>query len=217
MTIQTPVEPLAEQTYRNLRRQIILGHYRQGSRLVESTLASDLDVSRLPIREALTRLENEGFARSLPRRGSRVMQWTAADVTELFDARLSLETLAARLAARAAAAGTSLRPLQDAIEAEDRAMDSHDWLEAAEASTLVHEEVVAVGGSVLLGSLMRGISGRTTWLSYLTSDRERHQQWAGHHGLFEAIVTGNERLAESIAFAHIEQGRAPSLAILARD
>ncbi|WP_308012459.1 GntR family transcriptional regulator [Arthrobacter sp. M4] len=71
---------------------------------MEAALASELNVSRLPIREALTHLENEGFVRILPRRSSRVMQWIAADVTELFDVRLSLETLAARLAAKAVAA-----------------------------------------------------------------------------------------------------------------
>ena len=214
MTVLAPEESLAEQTYRTLRRKVILGHYPQGSRLVESALATELAVSRLPIREALPQLQNEGFVRSLPRRSSRVMLWTVADVTELYDARLSLETLAARLAATAVAAGASLSPLQAAIDAEHRALDSEDWLAAAEASTVVHDAIVEIGGSSLLGSLMRGISGRTTWLSYLTSSRDPHVQWAGHHGLLEAIRTGNDRLAESIAFAHIEQGREPSLAIL---
>jgi len=216
MAASAPEASLAEQTYRTLRRRIILGEYPQGARLVEATLAADLAVSRLPIREALPQLENEGFVRTLPRRSSRVVEWTSADITELFDARLSLETLAARLAARAAADGASLEPLQRAIEAEHAALDSRDWLEVAETSTIVHEVIVGLGGSALLASLMRAVTGRMTWLFYLTSARDQHQQSDEHHEMLEAIRSGNERLAESIAFTHVEKGRAPSLELLAR-
>ena len=213
MSVTAIEESLTSQTYRNLRRQIILGHYPQGARLVESTLATELRVSRLPIREAVPQLENEGFVRTLPRRSSRVTEWTAADVTELYDVRLSLETLATRLAAQSVAAGASLQPLINAIDAEQRALDSKDWLEVAEASTIVHEAIVEIAGSALLTSLMRAVSGRMTWLSYLTSERDQHQS-NEHHGLLDAISAGNDRLAESIAFTHIEKGRAPSLRIL---
>ncbi|WP_082486713.1 GntR family transcriptional regulator [Frigoribacterium sp. Leaf186] len=214
MTAVTPESSLAEQTYRTLRRRIILGDYTQGARLVEATLAAELNVSRLPIREALPQLENEGFVRTLPRRSSRVVEWTEADITELFDARLSLETLAARLAARAAAGGASLEPLRKAIADEHRALDGNDWLEVAETSTVVHEVIVRIGGSALLNSLMRAVTGRMTWLFYLTSARDQRQQSDEHHEMLEAIGAGNERLAESIAFTHIEKGRAPSLSLL---
>lgn len=209
-----PEESLTSQTYRTLRRQIILGHYPQGSRLVESTLATKLNVSRLPIREAVPQLENEGFVRTLPRRSARVTEWTAGAVTELFDVRLSLETLAARLAAQAVAAGVSLQPLLTAIDAEQRALESQDWLEVAETSTVVHEAIVEVAGSALLASLMRAVSGRMTWLFYLTSARDQRQQSVEHHDLLDAIRAGNDRLAESIAFTHIEKGRAPSLHLM---
>ncbi|VXC51628.1 conserved hypothetical protein [Arthrobacter sp. 9AX] len=217
MTSSAPEGSLTSQTYRTLRRQIILGHYPQGSRLVEAALAAELNVSRLPIREALPQLENEGFVRTLPRRSSRVAEWTTADVTELFDVRLSLETLAARLAARSVAAGASMQPLLDAIDAEHRALDSEDWLEVAETSTVVHEAIVEIAGSSLLTTLMRGVSGRMTWLFYMTSARDQRQQSDEHHGLLEAIRAGNDRLAEAIAFTHIEKGRAPSLRLLAAD
>ncbi|QHC60321.1 GntR family transcriptional regulator [Rathayibacter sp. VKM Ac-2760] len=207
-------ESLASQTYRTLRREIILGHYPQGSRLVEASLATELHVSRLPVREAVPQLANEGFVRMLPRRSTRVAQWSVADVVELFDVRLSLETLAARLAAQAVAAGAPLQPLLDAIDAEHRALDSEDWLEVAETSTVVHEAIVEVAGSALLTSLMRAVTGRMTWLFYLTSARDQRQQSDEHHGLLDAIRSGNDRLAESIAFTHIEKGRAPSLAMI---
>ncbi|PPI27134.1 GntR family transcriptional regulator [Rathayibacter sp. AY1B5] len=214
VTSIAPEESLTAQTYRTLRRRIILGQYPQGSRLVESALAAELDVSRLPIREAVPQLENEGFVRTLPRRSSRVSEWTAADVTELFDVRLSLETLAARLAAQQVASGASPAALHEAIAAEHRALDSEDWLLVAETSTIVHEAIAEIAASALLASLMRAVSGRMTWLFYLTSARDQHQQSEEHQGLLEAILAGNDRLAESIAFTHIEKGRAPSLRLM---
>lgn len=66
MTLASTEESLASQTYRTLRRQIILGQHPQGSRLVEASLAAELHVSRLPVREAVPQLANEGFVRMLP-------------------------------------------------------------------------------------------------------------------------------------------------------
>ena len=53
-----------------------------------------------------------------------------------------------------------------------------------------------------------------TWLFYLTSSRDQHVQSDEHHNLLDAIASGNDRLAESVAFAHIEKGRIPSLEII---
>jgi DNA-binding GntR family transcriptional regulator len=197
-----------------LRQQIIVGRYAQGSRLVEATLAADLHVSRIPIREAVPQLEKDGFVRTLPRRSTRVFEWTAADVTELFDVRLSLEVLAARLAAQRVSAGANVDSLADAITAEHEALASGDWLQISEASTVFHERIIDLAGSELLGSLMRAVTGRMTWLFYLTSARDQHVQSDEHHGLLDAIGSGNERLAENVAYAHIEMGRKPSLELV---
>jgi DNA-binding GntR family transcriptional regulator len=67
-------------------------------RLDERQLASDLGVSRTPVREALAQLEREGFVRSVPRRGVYVVRKTKAEVIELITAWAALESMAARLA-----------------------------------------------------------------------------------------------------------------------
>lgn len=211
---EVPAESLATQTYRLLRKQIIVGKYPQGARLIEAQLATDLHVSRIPIRAAMQQLETDGFVRTLLRRSSRVTAWTEASVTELFDVRLSLEMLAARLAAAQVHAGATIDGLADAIEEEHRALESQDWLTIAEASTVFHERIVDLAGSDLLSSLMRAVTGRMTWLFYLTSGRDQHVQSNEHHSLLEAIASGNERLAESVAYTHIEMGRTQSLEMI---
>src|SRR5258705_8769371 len=67
-------------------------------RLDERQLASDLGVSRTPVREALAQLEREGFVRSVPRRGLYVVRKTRREVIELITAWAALEGMAARLA-----------------------------------------------------------------------------------------------------------------------
>jgi DNA-binding GntR family transcriptional regulator len=66
-------------------------------RLDERQLASDLGISRTPVREAMVQLEREGFVRSVPRRGIFVVRKTRPEVIELITAWAALESMAARL------------------------------------------------------------------------------------------------------------------------
>jgi DNA-binding GntR family transcriptional regulator len=75
---------------------------RAETRLDERQLASDLGVSRTPVREALAQLEREGFVRSIPRRGIYVVRKTRHEVIELITAWAALEGMAARLATQKA-------------------------------------------------------------------------------------------------------------------
>jgi DNA-binding GntR family transcriptional regulator len=90
----------ADRAYAALR-DVILGldiYDRPGEvRLDERRLASDLGISRTPVREAMAQLEREGFVRSVPRRGIYVVRKTKAEVIELITAWAALESMAARL------------------------------------------------------------------------------------------------------------------------
>src|SRR5882757_1832322 len=66
-------------------------------RLDERRLASDLGISRTPVREAMAQLEREGFVRSVPRRGIYVVRKTRHEVIEMITAWAALESMAARL------------------------------------------------------------------------------------------------------------------------
>src|SRR5467141_3765293 len=66
-------------------------------RLDERQLASDLGISRTPVREAMVQLEREGFVRSVPRRGIYVVRKSKQEVIEMITAWAALESMAARL------------------------------------------------------------------------------------------------------------------------
>ena len=205
---------LAVQVYATLRERIILGQYAQGSRLPEQRLAEDLNVSRIPLREAIRQLEVDGFVQSLPRRGAVVWTWTAQAVHDLFDVRLALEVAATGLAATRVANGRDVADIEAALDRSHEELRSGDALRIAEASAAFHEAIVVTTDNELMISLMRAVSGRVVWLFHLTSGRDAAVACEEHHDLLDAIRSGGPRMAESVAYAHIDRGRAPSLEAL---
>lgn len=206
---------MAQSAYLAIREGVIHGTYPPGSRLRERELSQDLRMSRIPIREALRQLEVEGFVATSPNRGAVVSQLTLKDVAELFDLRLSLEVLAARQAAQAIAEGRADDTLQQVVAEAHRATVVGDADAIRQANTNFHAETIAMTGNSLLIATMAPLLGRIRWLFALTADRDPHVEYAEHTTLCDAIYSGNPDLAGALAFAHIEHGRAPSLAGLA--
>lgn len=91
---------LKERTYGAVKRMILSGTLRPGAKLQERDLSRRLKVSRTPLREALSRLVQEGLVENRPRRGHYVRAIDAKSVEDLYDLREMLEKHAIRLAAR---------------------------------------------------------------------------------------------------------------------
>src|SRR4051812_19288516 len=90
---------LAEETYQNLKTMIYRKELAPGQRLVERKLSRELGVSRVPLRESMVRLEREGLIKRVPRGPSHVIDFTKADVVEMYSMRLLLEPFATGLTA----------------------------------------------------------------------------------------------------------------------
>jgi DNA-binding GntR family transcriptional regulator len=101
--VKSPIDrytqTLREQVQELLQTRIISGVLPAGSRLNETELAQELDVSRGPIREAIQHLASDGLVVMEPHRGAYVRSLTHEDVAEIHEMRVALETHAARLAA----------------------------------------------------------------------------------------------------------------------
>ncbi|HEX3978465.1 MAG TPA: GntR family transcriptional regulator [Solirubrobacteraceae bacterium] len=90
---------LAEKAFDTLHTAIISGALRPGARLPIEELAEHLDMSPMPIREAVRRLDAVGLVDNVPHRGARVRELSVTDLAEVYEARLALETVAMRRAA----------------------------------------------------------------------------------------------------------------------
>jgi DNA-binding GntR family transcriptional regulator len=91
---------LAEKAFETLHTAIITGRLRPGARLPIEELATLLDMSPMPIREAVRRLDAAGLVENIPHRGARVTELSVLDLSEVYEARLALEVLAIRRAAQ---------------------------------------------------------------------------------------------------------------------
>lgn len=199
--------PLSAQIYETLRERIIRGSLPAGTRIRENDLAAEFRVSRIPVREALPRLEHEGFVTVVPRRGAVVTELTLRDVEELFTVRSSLEPLTARLAAQASADGASTEPLLRRLRTAEEAVVQGGDHDVAAGHCALHEEILALSGNGLLISMVRLVNARLRRLARPDAQRDLQVLSAEHRDLCMTIAAGNVELSGSLAEAHVEGDR----------
>jgi len=205
VNIGTAHRPLRDKVVDELRRRIIDGVYEPGDRLTEERLAEDFGVSRNPVREAIRVLEAEGFLHAQPRRGAVVASMSVRDVEDLFDVRLSLETLAATLAAERAGAGAASLAKLLARAKGNRPAD------LAALNTRFHSEICALAGNGLLTGLMESLHGRLQWVYRQSVETRAADSWAEHRELADAILAGDAEAAGRAARTHVLAARAAAL------
>src|ERR1700761_5132064 len=144
---------LAEKAYETLHAAILSGRLRPGARLPIEDLAEHLEISPMPIREAVRRLDGVGLVENVPHRGARVTELSVVDLAEVYEGRVALETTAIRRAAArfTEARATHARRCLEALEA--MADDSSDTV--SEAHTAFHFAFYEAAESAWLLRLIR--------------------------------------------------------------
>lgn len=193
---------LSEVVARELRKMILDGRLMPGERLVEDRLAKLLGVSRNPVREAIRVLEAEGFMDVPPRRGALVATLTAELATDLFEVRLALEPLGARLAAERGDASAIARMKEVLAEAQSPSAD-RDLDHLADLHSELHSIIFEMTGNAYLTSIAVPMVKRGQWVLRQNSPLQDPGAWAQHHGLIAAIEAGDAELAETQARYHV--------------
>lgn len=145
---------LGEEVASVLRDRILSGQYRPEDKLPQDQIAQDLDVSKLPVREALIRLEAEGLVRNLPRRGSFVAPLTRDDVLDAY----AIYGLISGYAARRAAERVTDEQVEQLARWADEMETTKDVEHQTDLNFEFHALVNRVGGSRRLRSALKGIS-----------------------------------------------------------
>ncbi|OIJ85651.1 GntR family transcriptional regulator [Streptomyces colonosanans] len=206
---------LRDQVYEALRERIIEGELEPGRRVVERDLAAEFEVSRIPVREAMQRLEAEGFLTTQPRRGAVVSRVGVEDAAHFFDVRESLEALAADLAARHTDAA-GLRRLEQLLVRARRATERGRARDVAALNADFHRQIVVLSGNPLLQDLMQPLDGRLRRLFRLTAEPGDGPLMCGEHEeLFHALQAGDPQTAARLARRHVANTRAAALKMLA--
>ncbi len=141
--------------YRVLRAAILDGTVPPGGQLREAHIAADLGISRSPLREALSKLEEEGLIVKVPFRGAFVVEVSAQDVAEIASIRLLVEPYAAELSQNALR-GPEQATLMRTIEDLNRATKEHDIPASIDAHLRFHRFFYDVSGHRILQSLWDG-------------------------------------------------------------
>src|SRR6186997_3327079 len=135
---------LVELAELRLRSAILSGTLQPGEKILEEQLCADFGISRAPLREALRLLAQQGLVEHLPRRGSRVVEWSPQDIRQLFDLRSVLERHAVESALPLADPTTALSSVRAALE---QMRCAHDELECDDAHRAFHGAVVSLAGN----------------------------------------------------------------------
>jgi DNA-binding GntR family transcriptional regulator len=205
-----PDEAMAAQVYQQIINSIVSGQLQPGQRLRERELSEQYGVSRIPVREAIHRLEQDGFLVTAPRRGAVVRKLTLKDVDELFDLRVLLESFAAARAAERVADGRAdASVLRDTLAAAHAALAAGDAELASDLNASFHDQIVALTDNALLERSIRPLRGLNRWVFGLSVNRPLEVSAREHEGLADAIITGQPHLAQALSEAHVEAGRRP--------
>jgi DNA-binding GntR family transcriptional regulator len=146
----------AEQVYLALKRDIITLRHRPGLSLTEQELAAQYGTSRVPVREACRRLDQEGLLTGRPYRGYSVNQISIKEIGDSFDLRLRLETLAMELAAKRATAD-DLERLGELAATEYTYHDWDSYVEFLDRNLDFHIQLASLSRNDRLVSVLRDL------------------------------------------------------------
>lgn len=149
-----------EFVYQKLKNAIIKRYIKQGTKLVETTLAKQLKVSRTPVRGAIRRLTYEGFATYAPNKGACVIEPTIEEIQGAFFVRIQLEKAAARLAAEKMTA-KQLDRLQAYLKEEAEIFKNRDLDEYYRINDAIHMSIAQASGNAVLTRYVEELLNRT--------------------------------------------------------
>ena len=224
MTASKP-EPLIDSVYARLRDLILSNVFRAGQKLVDRDLAEQLGVSRTPIREALGRLAMMGLVEARSRRGYYVRQYTAEEMTDLYEFRKILETSAARLAAENADS-SQLRDFERILaESEELAANPTNHARTVKLDLEIHNLIALASGNESLYRAIQNLMDKVMcfiWVDWVDSATAEAASIAAahreHQGLIERIIAKYADGAAEHLGAHVENAREGLAAMLkARD
>lgn len=152
-------ESVVDRVYGELRSMAIRFEFKPGERLHEGDLAKRLGVSRTPLREALHRLNIEGFLRISPGRGFFCRELDAQEIFDLYELRKSLEVAAVRLSAERAS-DADIDALYNALDDAGLIATDSAETERVELDEKFHERLMMLSGNAEMLHVLRNVNAR---------------------------------------------------------
>jgi len=194
--------------YETLKSRIISIELKPGLPINEADFASDLGVSKTPIREALRQLERDGLVENVPSRGSTITHITSHEISDVFQIREIVESGAARRAAllRGNETLSKLRDLN--LETLENARNSEEYVNEWGEWEDMHVMIVSSLGNQLLNEVYAGLIDRILRIRNYYGKRLTRRRFIDvvneHNSVIEAILAGKPEAAQRAMQQHLQ-------------
>lgn len=198
------VRTLSDRVFEVVREQILKGRLRNGEPIRQDALANELGISKIPLREALARLEQEGLLINHPNRGYYVQPMSRDQVDEIFELRLSIEPQAAAHASQVANDDDRLHA-QQAFTTLDTAAHSN-LADVAVRNREFHIALVEPGHKEITTQLVERLAvlAERYVIAHLAPAGRDARAHLEHRGLFNAWLERDKRKVEKLLKEHIQ-------------
>ena len=195
---------LRGRVYNAIRDKILSGDYHETEELKENAIATELGVSRTPVREALRQLELEGLVSIIPNKGASVTGITKKDIHDIYMIRSSLEGLCAKWACENIS-DAQIEALEEILYLSDfHARRSH-FDQMVELDNKFHDLIYKASGSKILNHVLSDFHLYVERVRKITLSRpyRAEQSRNEHAAIVEAIKKRDGSLAETLANKHM--------------
>lgn len=211
--VPTPEQSsMSDRAYAHVKQRILDGTYSGASLVSEGEIADELGTSRTPVREAFLRLQAEGWMKLFPKRGAMILPPGPDEGSDLLEARILIETNAARAVENASAARRQhlAAQLREILKTQHEYFDAKNPVGFAEADVEFHQELVRFGDNPILTAFFRTLGERQqrmTTQSVWTSKAHTELALKEHQDLIDKIEHGDaDGLADDLR-EHLENVR----------
>lgn len=205
---------LSEKAYHQIKERIITLELPPSSLIDEHTLMNELNLGRTPIREAIQRLDCEGLVNVVPRRGTFVADVSITDLQKIFELRIFLEGLGARLAAQRITRG-QISQMERTLQ-ELRETNEEDIEALMEVDRRFHELLYRATDNEFLADVLSRFYDLSLRLWYLVLERlgDVRDSVEQHQSIIEALRRRDANEAEKLIQRHISEFQREIKAVL---
>ena len=201
-------ESLAKMAYEIIRTSILSGQWKIGELYNEKAIATDLGISRTPVREALLELASQDLIIFLPRRGLMVNRFNRRDVDEIFELRKAIE-LAAVEKITNASPPLDLFEIEESMFNQRKAAKEKDYLAFMEADRQFHTCFSMLTKNRRLIAIVENLRDMIHLMGYkaLSLEGRALKVIEEHQKIFEAVKNGKAEEARQAMAFHLDQSK----------
>jgi DNA-binding GntR family transcriptional regulator len=198
-------DSVVDRVYEQLKAMSVSFELKPGERLNEGELAKRLGVSRTPLREALNRLNTEGFLRFTPGKGFFCRELDAHEIFDLYELRKSIEVAAVRLAVKRAK-DEDIDALLAFLDATGPEPGERSSIELVELDETFHERLMAMSDNAEMLRVLRNVNARIRFVRWIDMDRiNRTNTQAEHRAVLHALKGRDEGTCVYVLERHIDR------------